>query len=225
MHARRVETYFCLLQVLRTHVTSIHLLAAGDLRNLIQIVNCLPNSYTGKVDILLNNSNTDVLNRMLVILCVLLNPGPTSDESAELATHLMYSARLPETGASYVRHCANIVYEEDPRDGEMSFQTTLTTRGRGKLYSAQPAASIKRPIEMLFSSYSLARGMASKREVFQDPFLIDDRHKLLSSLRPPHRLALHCFWETGVLAPFSMDLNHFTSPNRYHIILSAFFVR
>ncbi|KAF8966274.1 hypothetical protein BDZ97DRAFT_1657993 [Flammula alnicola] len=188
--------------------------AAGDIRNLVETVNSLPSGFTGKLDILLNNSNTIVLNRMLVILCVLLTPGPSIEESAELAAHLMYSACLPETAASYMRYCVNIIYGDDLNDGEMSFQTALRTRGRGKLYSAQPAVSIKRPMEMFASTYGLAKALGSMKGVFHDPFYTDDRHKLLSTLKPAHRLALYHFWQTGILAPFSLDLKPFKSPNR-----------
>ncbi|KDR67698.1 hypothetical protein GALMADRAFT_1073578 [Galerina marginata CBS 339.88] len=188
--------------------------AASDIRNLVETVNSLPNGYSGRLDILLNNSNAIVLNRMFVILCVLLTPGPSIEESAELATHLMYSASLPETAASHIRHCINLIYGEDINDGEMSFQTTLKTRGSGKLYSAQPAASIKRPMEMFSSTYGLAKATNSMKETLQDPFQIDDRQKMLSTLSPVHRLALDRFWQTGVLAPFSLDLRPFKSPNR-----------
>ena len=222
--------------------------AAPDLRNLIQTVNSLPQSYTGKLDILINNTNAITLNRMLVILCVLLTPGPSIDEAAELATHLMYSAFLPETAHAYVRYCVGMIYgcnsdEEGyqaqdsrkgkgkPKDNEMSFQTTLRTLGQGKLYSAQPAASIKRPLEMFLSSspsnYTLAKATSSRRETVLDPFQVDDREKMLSMLAPQHRVALARFWQTGVLAPFGLDLREFRCPNRYVIALcdqSNFFV-
>jgi len=179
----------------------------------VETVNCLPIGYSGRLDVLLNNSNAIVLNRLLVILCVLLSPGPSIEESAELTTHLMYSASLPETGAAYVRYCINLIYGE-LNDGEMSFQTTLKTKGRGKLYSAQPAASIKRPLEMFSSTYKLAKAKSNMLDAVQDPFRTDDRHKILSSLQPAHRHAMNRFWQTGVLAPFSMDLSAFKQPNR-----------
>ena len=151
---------------------------------------------------------------MLVILCVLLNSGPAIEESAELATHLMYSVSLPETGASYVRYCANLIYGEDSCDREISFQVAIKTRGRGRLYSAQPASSIRRITDMFSSDYSLSKAMASMKNAFQDPFYIDDREKLLSTLKPGHRVALHRFWKTGILAPFSTNLKVFKCPNR-----------
>ncbi|KAF8884050.1 hypothetical protein CPB84DRAFT_1817000 [Gymnopilus junonius] len=201
--------------------------AAPDIRNLIETVNALPSTYTGKLDILLNSTNALTLNRMLVVLCALLTPGPSLDESAELATHLLYSASLPDTAASYLRYCVNLIYHSkadsaliraadnnNNNTNEMSFQTTLKTRGRGKLYSAQPAASVKRPMEMFASTYTLAKAMGSMKETLLDPFQVDDREKVLAMLTPQHRLALNRFWHTGVLAPFSLDLRGFKAPNR-----------
>lgn len=189
-------------------------LAAADIRNLIQTVNNIPTGHFGKVDVLINNSNVVVVNRMLVILCVLLTPGPSIEESAELATQLMYSASLAEPAASYVRRCADLVYGGNSRAREISFQVAIDTRGRGKLYSAQPASSIKRVVEMLSSDYSLSKAAASMKNVFQDPFYADDREKLLLTLKPAHRLALHRFWQTGILAPFATDVRNLKSPNR-----------
>lgn len=180
----------------------------------METVNSLPTGYSGRLDILLNNSNSIILNRILVILYVLLSPGPSIDEAAELTTHLMYSASLPETGAAYVRYCINLIYGEELNDGEMLFQTTLKTKGRGKLYSAQPAAGMKRPLEMFSSTYNLAKATSNRLDVVQHPFRTDDRHRILSSLHPAHRLAMNRLWQTGVLSPFSIDLSVFKQPNR-----------
>ncbi|KAJ3503592.1 hypothetical protein NLJ89_g8363 [Agrocybe chaxingu] len=188
--------------------------AAGDIRNLVELVNSLPDEHTGKLDILLNNSHAVVLNRMLVILCVLLTPGPSIDESAEVAMHLMCSAFLPDSAAAYVRHCVDLIYGKEFNERDMSFQTTLKTRGRGKLYSAQPSASIKKPFELFSSTYGSQKAHRSMQKALQDPFFTDDRDKTLCMLRPAHRLALERFWKTGILAPFSLDTTAFKSPNR-----------
>ncbi|KAF5316696.1 hypothetical protein D9619_006506 [Psilocybe cf. subviscida] len=188
--------------------------SAGDLRNLIKTVNSLPNGYTRRLDILFNNSNAIILNRMLVILAVLLNPGPSIEESSELALHLMYSASIPDTGAAYVRYCVNQIYKGHLESKHMTFEAALKTRGRGKLYSAQPSVSVRRPVEMFTSTYSLQKAANSFKEMLQDPLLIDDRHKMLSMLKPSHRLTLDRFWKTGVLSPFSLNLEAFRSPNR-----------
>ncbi|KAG6834354.1 hypothetical protein H0H93_010251 [Arthromyces matolae] len=69
--------------------------ASGDIRNLIQTVNGLPAGYRGRCDILLNDTDSITVNKKLVILYALLGAGPSIEESAEIALHLMYSSALP----------------------------------------------------------------------------------------------------------------------------------
>jgi hypothetical protein len=189
--------------------------ATSDIRSLVKTINSLPKHYQGKCDILINHTDSVVVTRNLLILYVLLSPGPSIDEAAELATHLMYSSRLSPASAAYLRRAVQDIYGDGPTDGDMSFQSFMKTRGRGKLFSVQPTAGIKRPIEMLLSRYELPKAMRRMRDVLFDPFRVDDRHQMLSGLKPVHRMALNQFWKTGVLAPFSMDVSPFTEPNRY----------
>ncbi|KAF8993752.1 hypothetical protein BDQ17DRAFT_1252430 [Cyathus striatus] len=188
---------------------------ATDIRNLIETVNNLPKDYRGKCDILLNHPDATVVNRNLVILSVLLGPGPTIEESAELAVHLMYSASLTGAGESYVRRCVQRIYGEGSSDsGDMTFHCTLRTRGRGKLASVQPMMAVKKPREMFLSTFGLDKAIKSFHGTLLDPAREDDRDLLLDGLKPPHRLALSHFWHTGVLLPFSARTSSFTQPNR-----------
>ncbi|KAG5338829.1 hypothetical protein C0989_006060 [Termitomyces sp. Mn162] len=77
--------------------------ASGDIRNLVQTINGLPAGYRGKCDILLNDVDTITVNRNLVILYALLGSGPSIEQSAEMAIHLMYSSALPPAIATYLR--------------------------------------------------------------------------------------------------------------------------
>ncbi|EAU90186.1 hypothetical protein CC1G_05724 [Coprinopsis cinerea okayama7 len=187
---------------------------ASDLRNLIRTVNCLPKGYQGRCDILFNDPDAISANRNLLILYILVSAGPSIDEAAELALHLMYSSRLTATSAAYVQRCVHLIYGDSTRQTDMTFQRSFTTRGKGMLYSAQPAMAIKRPLEMFLSRYELPKAMRRMRDVLLDPGRIDDRQKVLANLEPAHRLAHVHFWKTGVLAPFSMDLTPFSLPNR-----------
>ncbi|TFK23219.1 hypothetical protein FA15DRAFT_670717 [Coprinopsis marcescibilis] len=187
---------------------------ANDIRNLMQTVNSLPNGYQGQCDILINDPDAVSANQSLVILYILLTDGPSIDEVAELALHLMYSSRLTEAGSAYVRRCVHMIYGDSARQSDMTFQRCFPTRGRGKLFSAQPSMAIKRPLEAFLSRYELPKAMRRMRDVLLDPSRVDDRHKILANLEPAHRLAHVYYWKTGVLAPFSLDLRPFTHPNR-----------
>lgn len=182
---------------------------------MIQTVNNLPRGYEGTCDILLNGPDAISANRNLVILYILMTAGPSIEEAAELAVHLMYSSRLTANMAAYLQRCVHMVYGDSANCGpDMTFQRTFQTRGRGKLSSAQPAMAIKRPVEMFLSRYELPRAMRRMKDVLFDTSRLDKRHKLLAGLEPPHRLAHVYFWKTGVLSPFSLDLGPFNQPNR-----------
>lgn len=162
------------------------------------------------------------VNRNLIILYALLSAGPTLEESAELAAHLMYSAALPAASAAYIQGCVRIIYGDGAGDGDMSFQTCLRTRGDGRLISLQAASGIKPLVEMSRSNYNLRRALKSMQGITLSPIRHDDREKSFIGLKPAHRLALLHFWTTGVLGPFSLDRKGFNQPNR---CVSPFFHR
>lgn len=96
-----------------------------DILNLVQAAKNPPRHYRGKCDILLNYVDAIVTNRNLLIMYALLSPGPSIEEAAELATHLMYSSMLPATGAAYMRRCVRTTYGQGPKAGQLSFQICL----------------------------------------------------------------------------------------------------
>ncbi|KAF8621874.1 hypothetical protein AX15_007432 [Amanita polypyramis BW_CC] len=181
------------------------LVDSPDFLNVVRTVNSLPRNYRGKCDFLLNNADAVVTNRNLLILHALLSPGPSIEEAAELATHLMYSAMLPATGAAYLRRCVRATYGQGPKAGRLSFQSSADTRGKGKLYCMQLSAAIKRPLEMFFSVYEVDKASRSVRSTLWNPHRADERGKFLTSLQPGHRLAFIRFWETGESPSISLD--------------------
>lgn len=161
----------------------------------------------------MNDIDPVVVNRNLLILFALLGAGPSIDEAAELSTHLMYSAALPQANASYLQWCIDYVYGHRS-EGDMSYRVALSTRGPGKIYSMQPTAGMKQPLEMLQSTFDLPTAIASMRRTYNEAANSDDHDRLLSKLVPSHRLAFKRYRDTGVLLPFSQNTRTFTQPNR-----------
>ncbi|KAG5715269.1 hypothetical protein E4T56_gene8876, partial [Termitomyces sp. T112] len=188
--------------------------ASGDIRNLVQTINGLPAGYRGKCDILLNDVDTITVNRNLVILYALLGSGPSIEQSAEMAIHLMYSSALPPAIATYLRGCVRVIYGEGTNEGKLLFRCSLGTRGQGKIYSMQSTMAMRRPMEMFHSTYDLRKGLRSKRTTITDTRHVDDVDRAFASLQPAHRLALAHFRRKGVLAPFSLSTRGFSEPNR-----------
>ncbi|KAJ7663898.1 hypothetical protein DFH06DRAFT_1393758, partial [Mycena polygramma] len=183
--------------------------ASGDIRNLIMTVNDLPDNYKGKCDVLCNDLNSIVVNRNLVILFVLLNAGADVAEAAELAVHLMYSAALTPAMADYVRQCTETIYATH---GAQS--GAWDTRGVGKIRSLQWKSDIQLALKMFRSTYELPDALKSMRSVMWSPERVDYRDRYLFTLEPGHRIAFSRFRATGVLVPFTVDVRHFTQPNR-----------
>lgn len=161
----------------------------------------------------MNDIDSIVVNRNLVILFALLRSGPSVDEAAELAVHLMYSAALPPASSAYLDQCIDTIYGMDS-NGDMSFQARLSIRGNGNLHSMQTAVGIRQSLEMFHSTYELSEALENMRDVFSSPSGTDHRDLFFSKLKPTHRLAFERFRKTGVLAPFSLQTSTFTHPNR-----------
>ncbi|KAJ6485552.1 hypothetical protein C8R45DRAFT_1145973 [Mycena sanguinolenta] len=183
--------------------------ASGDIRNLIMTVNDLPDNYTGKCSILCNDHNGVIVNRNLVILFVLLSAGADVVDTAELAVHLMYSAALTPAMADYVQGCIETIYgTHGPQSG------VWDTRGDGKIHSLQWLRDIQPALQMFRSKYKLPVAIANIHSILWSPGRVDYRDRYLSKLEPNHRLVFSRFRTTGVLAPFGVDVSHFTEPNR-----------
>lgn len=175
-------------------------------------VNELPQDYSGQCNILLNDLDSIVANRNLMILFALLRAGPSLDEAAEFATHLMYSAALPSASASYWEQCLETIYGSACRD--MAFRVSLVTRGEAIIHSTQTTMGIRQPLEMFQSNHNLRDALKSMRSVTMNPAAADNEDLFFSKLKPVHRLAFKRFRETGILAPFSLSTSNFTHPNR-----------
>ncbi|KAJ7114112.1 hypothetical protein C8R44DRAFT_231191 [Mycena epipterygia] len=183
--------------------------ASGDLRNLIMTVNALPDNYAGKCDILCNDLNGIVVNRNLVILYTLLTAGADVVEAAELAVHLMYSAALTPAMAKHVRACTEAIY------GTHGAQSGVwDTKGAGKIRSLQRFSDLQLALKMFRSKYKFSTALASMHSVMWSPERVDYRDRYLSALEPSHRVGFSRFRTTGVLAPFAVNVSHFTEPNR-----------
>ena len=192
-----------------------HAKGAGSLIQLIQTINNLPQGFRGQCDILLNHTDAITINRHLIILYALLRSGRDIAESAELVTHLMYSSFLTLPSAEYLKTLVDEIYSVGNHEGDMSFHSSLDTRGSGKLYTIQTAMGIRRPVEMVSSTYGLTKARRAFHDALFHPFQIDDRERYLMKLKPAHRLTLLRFWETGVLAPVFSNTISFNQPNRY----------
>jgi hypothetical protein len=64
-------------------------------------------------------------------------------------------------------------------------------------------------MKMFLLTYELRRGLQSMRGILIDSLREDDRDKTFVSLKPPHRLSLLRFWQTGGLARYFLGTRNF----------------
>lgn len=181
---------------------------------MVKTVNSLPDDYRGKCDILLNDINPLVVNRNIIILHALITAGPSIEEAAELAMHLMYSVALPRAVVAHLYRSVNAIYGQNAWKGQPIMSAHWNGRGKGELRAIQPEEDMANPLKMLFSSYSLPVALSNMREIMFHPDRIDYRDRHIAALQPSHRMAFMHFRKTCILAPFSYDTSHFTEPNR-----------
>ena len=96
--------------------------ASGDLRNTICTVNNLPQSYSGRLTIVLNDRDPQVTYRNIVLLKIL---GSNTDEklAAELALQLWYSVCIPAEYHAAVGYSGSQVFTSLEEGGY--FKTSL----------------------------------------------------------------------------------------------------
>ncbi|KAL0066987.1 hypothetical protein AAF712_005976 [Marasmius tenuissimus] len=223
--------YMCVLPLqsspsLCVFITTV---ACTDIRNLVKTVNNLPKDYSGRCEIVLNDTDATVINRNLVVLFALLGAGPSLDEASELATHLMYSTALTPQCAEYVQRCVDYIYASDTspkQQSVMSFRVRLATRGIGStIYSTQTAMGVRQLMEMFHGhpSFTLSSAMKDMYCTTTQHDNADNWDWFMSKLTPPHRMSFKNYRETGILSPFSLYTTNFTHPNRSSGILRPTF--
>lgn len=65
------------------------------MRNVIQTINNIPEDYTGRVNVLINDINPYVTLRNLLILQI-LGTTPDKSKAVDVALHMWYSAFIPQ---------------------------------------------------------------------------------------------------------------------------------
>ncbi|KAK2803070.1 hypothetical protein FQN50_007151 [Emmonsiellopsis sp. PD_5] len=191
-----------------TRDLSILLAATGDLRNLVETIVNLPDSYNGRISFDINDQNGTVVTRNLIILLAAFNLPP--EVASTVMLHLWYSAFLPE----WVMTC--IKDEVLP-----SLQQFNGNSGDGWSYKnatlrADASVKIKKSVLSQFSGNSgipFAEASTLRKAVTLPPSRQDYTDRTLFHLSPSWRLPLLKFRRDGVLLPFGASRETFQIPN------------
>ncbi|KAI1808729.1 hypothetical protein F4811DRAFT_559117 [Daldinia bambusicola] len=206
----------------------------GDLRNVMTTVVGIPQSYQGKIRIVINNKDMDTVFRAYIMLTYILWHDNAAT-AAEDTLHLWYSAFLPDSLAYWIR---------GPLYQYVAKETEILQRNNGlgpshmkKLFVKKGVSKCRsrmaRELSEIPAAVNLTLGysdwpclanylqrdlppdeaksareaiVASKtRQDYRERFLYRQPH----GERPVHVK----FTEHGILAPFGRDLSLYTKPN------------
>ena len=177
-------------------------------------VNGLPNQYSGKCRILLNDKDITVAGRNAILLYLLLQDSDLEvEEAAELCLHLQYSAALTPKQAVYVAERLVPLFSDLANSrGRSGCDKEIPLRGGGALHLS--FTEISTVVRMITSTYSLPTAIRFMHDIVLAPSRRDYLDRYLFALHGAHRIAEMHLRETGVVLPFGASIAHFTEPNR-----------
>ncbi|KAK7040336.1 hypothetical protein VNI00_009804 [Paramarasmius palmivorus] len=183
-------------------------IASGDLRNVIQTINSLPQDYASKLTILLNDRNPFVVARNALLLSI-LSFVDDMDQAVDFALHLWYSAFLPMKGSSLAKVAlTQKLFSNTPFGGESIDLTPTTTLSMTFTRST---------VEAMFEDldFTMDAGTANNafNAVMNAPERVDYRDRFYARLKPSHRVAFHEWRQFGLLMPFGAPNAHLNRPN------------
>ncbi|KIY66372.1 hypothetical protein CYLTODRAFT_491503, partial [Cylindrobasidium torrendii FP15055 ss-10] len=187
--------------------------ASGDLRNVVKSVNSLPEDYTGRLTLLLNDHNPGVVARNILILAIL---GIVEDLSnaSEYALHLWYSIFLPSdwTTKAMVHLARHELMCTGLFSGEKINLTPNTTL-RLKLSRSYTADIVLEALAMGSSADAVPVSNAFNT-VMNAPSRVDYRDRVYARLSPSHRMAILEWRSFGLLMPFGAPNAHLNRANK-----------
>ena len=169
----------------------------------------LPEGYTGKMKVLLNDFNPVVFNRNLLILLILLL---VEDEclAVDIALHFWYSVFIPieyqmQIGATVVTSALPALLEHRRLSLGSSTLAIDTPNNDWFLYLYR----FTTPDDAL----SMDDAQSAYDRVRLSPSRADLRDQQYADLRPSHRVAFQKFRRFGLVLPFGAVNVHFNTPN------------
>ncbi|KAH6906688.1 hypothetical protein BKA70DRAFT_1428792 [Coprinopsis sp. MPI-PUGE-AT-0042] len=181
----------------------------------MRTVNNLPDNFTGKLNIVLNDICPPVCFRNLTLLLILSTINDPA-LAADVALHFWFSVLLPEEHLSHVRDAVN-KFLNVTDSSQKPFQLTPTSTisvtpdicGPLGNSMAEVLKSYRQPAK--FTSQDAMQELHRRRE---DPQWNDFREtRLYFRLRPSHRVAARKARHKGLVLPFGASSEPFKTPN------------
>jgi Domain of unknown function (DUF4470) len=178
-------------------------------------VNSLPDNFTGKLNIVLNDNCLPVCCRNLTLLLILSNLSSNAS-TIDVALHFWFSVFLPE---EYTGHLRDVLdkFIDAATSSQEPFQLTSTSTLTVAPDISGPVGSkiveALKPYQQApaFTFDDALQELHGRRE---DPQWNDFREvRLYFRLRPSHRVAYRKARHTGLVLPFGASTEGFKTPN------------
>ncbi|ORY90149.1 hypothetical protein BCR35DRAFT_343644 [Leucosporidium creatinivorum] len=195
---------------------ALALVASGDIRHLVLSINGLPDDYSGNLTLLLNDRDSTVTYRNLLLLEILTSVKDVN-EAAETATHLWFSAFLPHTLWLQVLDLGKkLVDELRPGRPGTSTYTKKLTNGSSFFFDVRDETKMELFRAALSSStrYDVAHATNEYNRVMLAPSRVDYRDRGIAAMEPNHRLSWFEHRRCGIVLPFAALNAHHNVPNR-----------
>ncbi|KZV61894.1 hypothetical protein PENSPDRAFT_642878 [Peniophora sp. CONT] len=185
--------------------------ASGDIRNVVKTVNSLPEDFTGKLTVVLNDIDSLVSIRNALLLTILGDPEVDSRRAADVALHLWYSAFLPmEYHIDIIQHSSKFAtHEGGPQRIALGSRSSLETFVKTGVREYAGAFSLGADF------YDAGQATNELARVRFDPSRVDLHHRIYCRLEPSHRLSLNEFRRFGLVLPLGAHNAHFSTPNSF----------
>ncbi|KAK4237717.1 hypothetical protein C8A03DRAFT_44438 [Achaetomium macrosporum] len=177
--------------------------ASGDLRNAVKTIAQLPNSYSGSVEVTMNDRDLDVVARNVIALLIALVVD-NIEEAVDCIIHVWYSALIRKSDLDILQQRIHPLIKsvcEKTKGKPPSSLLAKSSWDRLLSFTDVPAGLTVERAQRIRTAVTLAESRKDYR----------DRHLLFQS--SSHRIAKKRFWEDGLLLPFGSRRNDFQGPN------------
>jgi len=200
-------------------------IASLDLRNVVKTVASLPQTYTRKPVIVINDASFDVVARSVIILLLIITVAD-EQKAVETVLHVWYSAFLRPADLERVQSLRPLI--EDVCSKIAGRNPESLQAKTFKIGSCSIRVVLKKEhwtslLEFLDvpDGLTTSRARSIRLAVIQAPDRLDFHERDLTLQQPEHRICKGRFREDGILLPFGQTRENHTIPNPYVTRLTA----
>jgi hypothetical protein len=188
------------------------------LRNVVKTLAALPQSYDGKLTVVINDHDPQVIARN-VIMCILAASVDDADQVSECITHIWYCALIRQADLDLLNAHVLPLIEEVCSDIKDQASTSLHSKTWRVRKCSLCITMSKEAWQLLLScltvrpELSIQQAQALRLAVMNGKEDQDIRDRLAVPRSPAHRVSKSKVNEDGIILPFGYSRKAFVIPN------------